>query len=95
MMAAMQETPLVEMHNIFKNFGSVEALRGVDFRVDRQEIVGLLGDNGAGKSTLIKILPVFYLGKSSSRGIPSTSIHRTRRANSVLKRSIRIWRWCR
>jgi simple sugar transport system ATP-binding protein len=56
MMAAMHETPLVEMHNIFKNFGSVEALRGVDFRVDRQEIVGLLGDNGAGKSTLIKIL---------------------------------------
>ncbi|MBW4435821.1 MAG: ATP-binding cassette domain-containing protein [Pleurocapsa minor GSE-CHR-MK-17-07R] len=49
-------TPLVEMKGIVKQFGTVEALRGVDFRVDRQEIVGLLGDNGAGKSTLIKIL---------------------------------------
>ncbi|KXK22026.1 MAG: putative ABC transporter ATP-binding protein [Chloroflexi bacterium OLB15] len=49
-------TPLVEMRGIVKQFGSVEALRGVDFHVDRQEIVGLLGDNGAGKSTLIKIL---------------------------------------
>lgn len=49
-------TPLVDMRGIVKQFGSVEALRGVDFRVDRQEIVGLLGDNGAGKSTLIKIL---------------------------------------
>jgi simple sugar transport system ATP-binding protein len=52
----IRETPLVEMRGIYKSFGTVEALRGVDFRVDRQEIVGLLGDNGAGKSTLIKIL---------------------------------------
>lgn len=55
-MATRSETPLVEMRGIVKTFGSVEALRGVDFHVDRQEIVGLLGDNGAGKSTLIKIL---------------------------------------
>lgn len=49
-------TPLVEMRNIHKSFGSVNVLRGINFQVDRQEIVGLLGDNGAGKSTLIKIL---------------------------------------
>lgn len=53
-------TPLVEMHDIVKRFGTIEVLRGVDFRVDRQEIVGLLGDNGAGKSTLIKILTGVY-----------------------------------
>ncbi|MBE2184510.1 MAG: sugar ABC transporter ATP-binding protein [Anaerolineae bacterium] len=55
-MSNINATPLVEMRGIVKQFGSVEALRGVDFRVDQQEIVGLLGDNGAGKSTLIKIL---------------------------------------
>jgi len=49
-------TPLVKMENISKSFGKVNALRKVDFTVDRQEIVGLLGDNGAGKTTLIKIL---------------------------------------
>ena len=51
---------LVEMKNIVKNFGKVQALKGVDFHVKKREIVGLLGDNGAGKSTLIKILVGYY-----------------------------------
>jgi simple sugar transport system ATP-binding protein len=48
--------PLVRMERISKYFGPVQALDAVDFNVNRQEIVGLLGDNGAGKSTLIKVL---------------------------------------
>lgn len=47
---------LVEMRNIEKSYGRVQALRGVNLSIKRGEIVGLLGDNGAGKSTLIKVL---------------------------------------
>jgi D-xylose transport system ATP-binding protein len=48
--------PLLELRNITKTFGSVEALSDVDFEVRKGEVMALVGDNGAGKSTLIKCI---------------------------------------
>jgi linearmycin/streptolysin S transport system ATP-binding protein len=47
---------LIDVVNLRKRFGDIEALRGVSFHVDAGEIYGLLGPNGAGKSTTINIL---------------------------------------
>ncbi|MDX1994958.1 MAG: ABC transporter ATP-binding protein [bacterium] len=47
---------MIEVENLKKSYGLIEALRGVTFSVGAGEIVGLLGPNGAGKSTTIKIL---------------------------------------
>jgi simple sugar transport system ATP-binding protein len=47
---------LLELKGISKHFGAIEALAGVDFALERSQIVGLMGDNGAGKSTLVKII---------------------------------------
>jgi D-xylose transport system ATP-binding protein len=52
----MTDTPLLQIKDLTKSFGSVQALNGVDFEVDAGEVMALVGDNGAGKSTLVKCI---------------------------------------
>jgi D-xylose transport system ATP-binding protein len=52
----MSGQPLLELKGVFKRFGAVTALAGVDFHVDAGEVMALVGDNGAGKSTMIKTI---------------------------------------
>jgi len=47
---------IVRLEHVQKYFGAIQALTDVNLAIDRNEIVGLIGDNGAGKSTLIKVI---------------------------------------
>ena len=52
----MAEELIIEAAGVRKAYGNVEALAGLDLRVPRGAICGLLGRNGAGKTTTIKVL---------------------------------------
>jgi simple sugar transport system ATP-binding protein len=57
---AASPAPIVEMRQINKAFGAVQALADVDLKLYPGEVLGLVGDNSAGKSTLMKILTGAY-----------------------------------
>jgi ABC-2 type transport system ATP-binding protein len=46
----------IEVRNLHKSYGELEAVRGVDFEIREGEVFGLLGPNGAGKTTTVEIL---------------------------------------
>jgi simple sugar transport system ATP-binding protein len=68
-----EQTPLLEVRNLSKNFGPVEALKDLTMHVGAGEVVALAGDNGAGKTTLIKAISGVYQPSSGEirlRGQP-------------------------
>ena len=52
----MTDSPAISVQDLRKNYGNVEAVRGIDLDISSGEVFGLLGPNGAGKTTTIEIL---------------------------------------
>src|SRR5690349_12745333 len=59
-------SPMIEAHELTKDYGTVVAVRQVSFEVGRGEVVGFLGPNGAGKTTTLRML-AGALGPTSGR----------------------------
>jgi simple sugar transport system ATP-binding protein len=57
---------VLELKNISKHFGAIEAVKDVSFALEPGEVVGLMGDNGAGKSTLVKMIAGNFRPNSGS-----------------------------
>jgi ABC-2 type transport system ATP-binding protein len=66
--------PLIEVRDLVKRYGSLEALAGVSFDIHAGELFGLLGPNGAGKTTLIGILTGLKSATSGSAQLLGQSI---------------------
>ena len=81
----------VSVSGLRKSYGDYEALRGIDFTIERGEVFGLLGPNGAGKTTTIEILEGYRARDCgtvrSARRRPRAQRHavaRTRRRDAAI-----------
>ena len=66
---------MIEIKNLYKNYGNVKAVQGIDFSIKGGEIVGFLGSNGAGKSTTLKILSGYLNPTSGQVSIDGLNIN--------------------
>jgi ABC-2 type transport system ATP-binding protein len=77
----------IEVHELRKSYGDVEAVRGLSFRVERGEVLGLLGPNGAGKTTTVEILEGY---RDRTGGTVSVLGHDPADASLELRRRVGI-----
>ncbi|SIQ93502.1 MULTISPECIES: ATP-binding cassette domain-containing protein [Acidiphilium] len=68
-------SPILEIHDLKKSFGAVEALRGAELICPAGEVTALVGDNGAGKSTLIRCITGVHPPDSGTIAFKGAPIH--------------------
>lgn len=66
---------MLHVSNLVRHFGTVHAVNGVDFRVERGEVVGLLGPNGAGKTTTLRTIAGILEPTSGGVTLDGVSVH--------------------
>lgn len=66
---------ILEMKDIYKSFGQVKVLEGINFSLQKGEVRALLGANGAGKSTLIKIVGGVHAQTSGEMMLRGEAVH--------------------
>lgn len=64
----------ISVQNIKRNYGKVEALKGLSFEVDKGEIFGVIGPDGAGKTTLFRILTTLLLADSGTASVDGNDV---------------------
>lgn len=67
---------MIQLQGITKSFGSLQVLRGIDFNIDKGEIVSIVGPSGAGKTTLLQIMGTLDAPDSGMITIDGTLVSR-------------------
>ena len=65
---------MIEVHDLKKSFGEIQALRGVSFRAEDGQVTGLLGPNGAGKTTTLRVLYTILRSDSGQAAVDELDV---------------------
>jgi ABC-2 type transport system ATP-binding protein len=82
---------LLQVENVHKHYGSLQALKGVSFHVERGELFGLLGPNGAGKTTLISIVSGLLRPTSGHTTIQGLTVEEARSLIGLVPQDLAIY----
>lgn len=74
----------IEVNNISKHYGKVQALRNVSFSVNKGEVFGVIGPDGAGKTSMYRILCSLLLPESGTATVDGFDV--VRQMNEIRKR---------
>ncbi|MGA2480715.1 MAG: ATP-binding cassette domain-containing protein, partial [Spirochaetia bacterium] len=79
---------MIEAEGLVKRYGPFEAVKGVSFRVETEQVIGLLGPNGAGKTSIMRILTCYHFPTAGTARVDGHDVvahpHRVRRSIGYL-----------
>lgn len=83
-----QSKPIVEIREVYKSFGDLQVLKGIDLTVYRGEVVALIGASGSGKSTLLRCLNRLEATTSGSIAIDNIVLSDSSKQINLVRREV-------
>lgn len=69
---------MIDIKNVYKSYGNLEVLKGINLRIDRGEVVTMIGPSGSGKSTLLQCINGLETISSGEIIVDETSVFHPR-----------------
>ena len=82
-------TPILEVNNIYKSFGKTDVLKGIDFSLYKGEVLSIIGSSGSGKTTLLRCLNFLEFAEKGTIKIDGNVIYDGEDANTISDAHIR------
>ena len=57
---------IIEINNLYKNYKNLQVLRGIDFKVEKGEVISIIGSSGSGKSTLLRCINLLEIPQNGT-----------------------------
>ena len=83
--------PILEVNNLYKSFGKTEVLRGVNFSMEKGEVLSVIGSSGSGKTTLLRCINALETPTSGKIIIDGDVVYNSARGEKLSREDARAW----
>jgi len=82
---------ILEVNNLYKSFGKTEVLKGIDFSMEKGEVLSVIGASGSGKTTLLRCINALEVPTSGKITIGGDEVYNSARQKTLSKEDKRRW----